>query len=108
MFDSPYITLTLVILLTLLLWYLIGMQFNIQRGRRALRWLEQGLPVFGEKAALNWTGVSHVQVQVHKATEPFRSADVVVDLVPREIPFWWFSKKLAQRRDVIILRAQLR
>lgn len=108
MFDSPFITFTLVILLALLLWYLIGMQFNIRRGRRALRWLEQGLPVFGEKAALNWSGVSHVEVQVHKAKDPFRSADVVIDLMPREIPFWWFWKKHARRRDVIIVRAQLR
>jgi len=108
MFDSPFITLGLVVVLGLLSWYFIGMQYNIRRGRRALKWLEQGLPIVGEKAALNWTGVSSVHVQVHKAKEPFRSADVVITLVPREIPFWWFWKRGAIDKDTLIVRLQLR
>ncbi|MCC7161597.1 MAG: hypothetical protein IT331_03815 [Anaerolineae bacterium] len=108
MFEPPLVTLVLVILLALLLWYLLGMQFNIRRGRRALRWLEQGLPIVGEKAALNWSGVSHVEIQVHKAKEPFRAADVIIDLVPRQAPFWWLWKKNASGRDTVIVRAQLR
>lgn len=108
MFDSPLITILLIIFLTLLLWYLMGMQYNIRRGRRALKWLEQGLPVIGEKAALNWSGVSHVQIQLTKAKEPFRSADVSIDLVPHEIPFWWLWKANAAKQNTIVLRAQLR
>ncbi len=108
LFESPVVTVLLFALLALLVWYFFGMQFNIRRGRRALRWLEQGLPIVGEKAALNWTGVSHVEVLVPKAKEPFRSADVVIDLVPRETPFWFFWKKSVSRRDSIIVRAQLR
>lgn len=108
MFESPLITTTLVILLALLCWYLIGMQYNIRRGRRVLKWLEQGLPIVGEKAALNWSGVSHVEIQIPKAKEPFRAADVVIDLVPREIPLWWFWKKNRYTQDTIIVRAQLR
>lgn len=108
MFDSPLVTLALAVVLALLLWYLVGMQLNIRRGRRALKWLEQGLPVIGEKAALNWTGVSHVEIQVNKAKDPFRSADVIVDLVPREIPFWWLRKVQVQNKDTVIVRAQLR
>lgn len=108
MFESPLVTVILFALLALLCWYLIGMQFNIRRGRGALRWLEQGLPIVGEKAALNWSGVSHVEIQVPKAKEPFRSADVVIDLVPRETPFWWLWKKNMRAQDIIIVRAQLR
>lgn len=108
MFDSPLVTLALAVLLMLLCWYLVGMQFNIRRGRRALKWLEQGLPVVGERAALNWAGVSHVEIQVPKAKDPFRSADVVIDLAPREIPFWWFWKNNTRTRDTIIVRAHLR
>lgn len=106
--DSPIVTIVLLGLLALLGWYFIGMQFNIRRGRNALRWLEQGLPIIGEKAALNWSGVSHVEIQVPKAKEPFRSADVIIDLVPRETPFWWFRNQRARARDTIIVRAQLR
>jgi hypothetical protein len=108
MFDSPVITFVLVILLALLVWYLVGMQYNIRRGRSALRWLEQGLPIVGEKAALNWSGVSHVQVQVLKAKEPFRTAEVVIDLVPRQLPLWWLWKSHTRARDTIVIRAQLR
>jgi hypothetical protein len=108
MLDSPLITLVLVVLLSLLSWYLIGMQINIRRGRRSLKWLEQGLPVIGEKAALNWLGVSNVQIQVTKAKEPFRSADIVVDLEPRELPMWWFWRRSENKRDTLIFRAQLR
>lgn len=108
MFDSPLTTLVLVILLLLLIWYLVGMQFNIRRGRRALKWLEQGLPIIGEKAALNWSGISHFQVQVQKAKDPFRSAEVVIELVPRQVPFWWFLRQNTNAQDTIIVRAQLR
>jgi hypothetical protein len=108
MFDLPLITIALVLVLALLSWYLIGMQYNIRRGRRALKWLEQGLPIVGEKAALNWTGVSHVHVQIHKAKDPFRSADVLIDLVPREMPLWWIWRRGAAEKDTLIVRAQLR
>lgn len=108
MFDSPLITALLILFLVLLCWYLLGMQYNIRRERRALKWMEQGLPIIGEKAALDWSGVSHVEIQVPKAKEPFRSADVVIDLVPREIPFWWFWRKNVPTQDTIIVRAQLR
>lgn len=108
MFDSPLITLALIVLLVLLCWYLIGTQYNIRSARRALKWLEQGLPILGEKAALNWTGVSHVRVQIPKAKEPFRSADVIIDLVPRELPFWFLWRTNSRRQDTLIVRAQLR
>lgn len=108
MFDSPLITVVLVVLLALLCWYLVGMQYNIRRARRALKWLEQGLPIVGEKAALNWSGVSLVHIQVPKAKEPFRSAEVVIQLVPREIPLWWFWKRTARTQDTIVVRVQLR
>jgi hypothetical protein len=108
MFESPLISGVLAATLFLLCWYFVGMQYNIRRGRRALKWLEQGLPVVGEKAALNWTGISHVQVQVSKAKEPFRAAAIIIDLQPREIPFWWFWKRRTNQKDTLIFRAQLR
>lgn len=108
MFDSLLISIGLVVALLLLCWYLIGMQYNIRRGRRALQWLEQGLPIIGEKAALNWSGVSHVEIEVPKAKEPYRSADVVIDLEPRELPLWWFWKRSMDRQDTLVFRAHLR
>lgn len=108
MFDSPLMTAALVVMLFLLCWYLVGMQYNIRRGRRALKWLEQGLPILGEKAALNWSGVSQVQVHIAKAKDPFRAADVVVQLKPRELPFWWVWQPRTASQDLLIVRAHLR
>ncbi|HZQ05517.1 MAG TPA: hypothetical protein VFD70_02995 [Anaerolineae bacterium] len=108
MFDSPLISLALFVFLVLLCWYLLGTQFNIRRARRAIKWLEQGLPVIGEKASLNWSGVSHVQLIVNKAKDPFRSAELVIDLQPRELPLYWFWKQRKNQKDTIIFRAQLR
>jgi hypothetical protein len=107
MFDSPLITTVLVGLLLLLCWYLVGMQYNIRRGRRAIQWLEQGLPVIGQKAALNWMGVSYVQIQVPKAKEPYRSAELIIQMESRELPLWWMWRKPSPQ-DAIIFRAQLR
>lgn len=107
MLDSPLITITLVVALVLLAWYFLGMQYNIRRGRRALRWLEQGIPVIGEKAALNWSGVSSAEIQLQSAKEPYRTAEISVELKPREIPFWqlWWH---GTTRDTLIFRGQLR
>lgn len=107
MFDSPVLTLALILLLLLLCWYFIGMQYNIRRGRRALKWIEQGLPMIGEKATLNWTGVSLARIHITKAKEPFRSGELLVEMQPREIPLWWFWQRRKQNRDILIFRAQL-
>lgn len=105
--DSLLITCTLIVLLLLLCWYLFGMQYNIRLGRRTLKWLEQGLPVIGEKAALNWSGVSHAHLQILKTKDPFRSAEIMIDLKPRELPLWMFWRRNF-RQDTFIFRAQLR
>lgn len=106
MFDSPLLTLALIVLLLLLCWYFFGMQYNIRRARRALKWLEQGLPVIGEKATLNWTGISVAQIQISKAKDPFRSGEVLIQMQPRELPFWWFWQR-HHVQDMLIFRAQL-
>jgi hypothetical protein len=108
MLESPLFTLALLLFLFLLCWYLVGMQYNIRRGRRALKWLEQGLPVIGEKAALNWTGVTQVQIQIPKAKEPFRSAEVLIQMQSRQLPFWWLAQRGQTKQDALIVRAHLR
>jgi len=107
MLDSPLVTITLVVALVLLSWYFLGMQYNIRRGRRTLKWLEQGLPIIGEKAGLNWSGVSSVDIQVQGAKDPFRSAEISVELKPREIPFWWAWRR-GKASDTLIFQGQLR
>ncbi len=108
MFDSPLFSIALGAALLLLCWYLVGMQYNIRRARRTLKWLEQGLPVIGEKAALNWAGVSQVQIQITKAKDPFRTAEVWIQMEPRELPFWWLWTRSRPIKDTLIFRSHLR
>ncbi len=89
-------------------WYAFGTQFNVRRGNEALKWLQKGLPALGEKATLRWLGSSVVEVKVNKAKEPFRSAELVVALEPRDVPFLWWWGHMRGRRDIIIIRGQLR
>lgn len=108
MADMPILTGFLIVLLTLLSWYAIGMQYNVRLARRALAWLEHGLPVIGEKAALNWSGVSSVEIQLNKAKDPFRSASFLLLLTPRELPGWWWWRRRQDPHDSLVFRAQLR
>lgn len=94
--------------IALLLWYVIGTQYNLRLGRRALKWLQRGLPLLGEKATLRWQGTSLVELKIPKARDPFRSAEVIILLEPRDIPpLWWLARRRGGR-DLLIFRSQLR
>ena len=108
MFDNPGLSLFVAIAIALGGWYAIGTQYNVRLGKHALVWLQKGLPLVGEKATLHWVGSSTVEVKILKANDPFRSAEVLIVLQPREIPFLslWNGKRVP--RDQVIFRMQLR
>jgi hypothetical protein len=89
-------------------WFAAGTQYNIRRGDRALRWLQGGLKLIGEKTSLRWLGSSVVELKIPNAAEPFRSAEVLLALEPRDVPFLWWLHHLRGRRDLLIFRGQLR
>ncbi len=106
----PELARALFVLVVLLVvgWFAVGTQLNIRKGNRALRWLQDGLTRAGEKTTLRWLGSSAVELKVQKAREPFRAVEVFVLLEPRDIPFLlWFSRARG-RRDLLIVRSQLR
>lgn len=108
MFDSPGFGLFVVVAVLFLGSYAIGTQYNVRLGDKALKWLQKGLPQVGEKATLRWLGSSVVELKVARARDPFRSAEVLVVMQPRDIPFFWAFGYLRGRRDILIFRAQLR
>jgi len=88
-------------------WFAAGTHLNVRKGHDALRWLQDGLPVVGEKTTVRWLGSSAVELKIPEAKSPFRSAEVMVVLEPRDVPLiWWFSR-LRGRRDLFIFRAAL-
>ena len=102
-------SLSLLVLVVLLVvgWFAIGTQFNVRRGHQALAWLQQSLKLLGEKTTLRWLGSSVVELKIANARDPFRRADVLVVLEPRDVPVLWWSARLIGRRDLLIVRGAL-
>ncbi len=96
------------LLLVVMLWFALGTQRNIGRGNAVLRWLQAGLPLLGKRATLRWLGSSAVVLGITEPEDPFRQAEVLVVLEPRDVPWLWALARGRGRRDFVIVRASLR
>jgi hypothetical protein len=95
-------------LLAVMLAFTFGTQRNIRKGNAVLAWLQRGLPLLGRRATLRWLGSSAVQLDIVEPVEPFREATCLVVLEPRDVPFLWLATRSRGRRDVLIIRGNLR
>ncbi len=85
-------------------WFAAGMFANVRKGNRVARWLQEGLPVVGEKTTLRWLGSSGVELKIQNPRKPFRNVEVFILLEPRDIPLLWGYFHARGRRDVLIVR----
>ena len=87
--------------------FALGTHRNVRRGHDAMAWLQGGLPLVGEKTTVRWLGSSVVQLSIQNAKRPFREAEVLFVLEPRDIaPLWWLARARG-RRDLFIFRSRL-
>jgi len=105
---SVEVALFVVVVIAIVGWFALGTHVNVRKGHRVLEWLQGGLPLLGEKTTLRWLGSSVVHLQIEKAREPFRRAEVLVVLEPRDVPPLWLLSRLRGRRDLLIVRTELR
>lgn len=105
--PTGFVLLVLAVIL-FLGWFAVGTQYNVRLGNNALKWIQKGLPLVGERATLRWLGSSVVELKIAKAKDPFRSAELLVVMEPRDVPVMWWWARTRGRRDLIILRGQLR
>lgn len=89
-------------------WFAIGTQYNVRKGHEAMRWLQEGLSLVGEKTTLRWLGSSVVELKIQQAQAPFSRADVLFVLEPRDVSIIWLFARFRRRRDLFIFRASLR
>jgi hypothetical protein len=89
-------------------WFAIGTQYNVRKGHEAMRWLQDGLSLIGEKTTLRWLGSSVVELKIQQAEAPFSRADVLIVLEPRDVSIIWLFARFRRRRDLFIFRATLR
>jgi hypothetical protein len=109
MSDLPLVgSLLFVLLIVVMLWFALGTQRNIRRGNELLRWLQGGLPLLGKRTSMRWLGSSAVVLRIAEAAEPFREAEIVVVLEPRDVAMLWAWTRRRGRRDFLILRGWLR
>jgi hypothetical protein len=100
-------SLLLLALVAVLLWFALGTGRNVRRGNELLRWLQGGLPLLGRRATLRWLGSSAVRLEIVESVPPFRQAEVVVVLEPRDVGLLWAWARARRRRDFLIVRARL-
>jgi len=105
---SPELAVFVVVVIAIVGWFALGTHLNVRKGHRFLEWLQDGLPLVGEKTTLRWLGSSVVHLQIEKAREPFRRVEVLLVLEPRDVPPLWLLSRLRGRRDLLIVRTELR
>jgi hypothetical protein len=88
-------------------WFALGSAANVKRGNRALKWMQGGLKMLGDKATVRWIGTTAVDLGLAQAKAPFESASLVVFLAPRDLPWLWAVSRARGRRDTLILRTRL-
>jgi hypothetical protein len=107
---SDYITPTLITLCILLVaWYFLGMWLNRRRGIYLARALRDRLNALGaEELTGRWVNPSIFQFGARRATSPIGRLEAIIVLESREIPLIWLANLLRGRRDLLVLRMDLR
>ena len=101
-------SIAILLLVALMLWFAFGTQRNIRRGNDLRRWAQGGLPLLGKRATLRWLGSSAVEVTLVEPVAPFREAQLLAVLEPRDVGWLWALARARGRRDFLIVRATLR
>jgi len=104
---SPSLAIFIIVVILVVGGFALGTHRNVRRGDDAMRWAQSGLPLVGEKTTLHWLGSSVLQLKIQNAKRPFREAEVLFVLEPRDIaPLWWLARARG-RRDLFIFRSRL-
>lgn len=88
-------------------WFALGTHLNVRKGNQVLAWLQNGLPLLGERTTLRWLGSSVMELKIAKAKSPFRNVETLAVFEPRDVPFLWGLTRSRGRRDILIIRAQM-
>jgi hypothetical protein len=105
---SPGLSLFILAVLFVVGWFAVGTHYNVRKGHAVMRWLQEGLPLVGEKTTLRWLGSSVLELKIQQAKPPFRNAEIVLVFEPRDVAPIWAMARLRGRRDLFIFRGVLR
>ena len=88
-------------------WYFIFSRYNRRRSLQILSWLEAALGPHGEIVGVRWAGMSRLHVPLRLAAGVFQRANIVVDMVPRELPLHWLMSRWRKQQDTVTFSADL-
>lgn len=105
---SPSLAVFILVVIFVVAWFAVGTHYNVRKGHAVMRWLQDGLPLVGEKTTLRWLGSSVLELKMQQAKPPFRQAEILVVFEPRDVAPVWAFARVRGRRDLFIFRAILR
>src|SRR5262245_37175675 len=88
-------------------WFAAGTIWNVRKGRILMRWMQDGLPMLGERTTVRWLGTTAVEMVIRDGKAPFATVTLVIFLEPRDLPWMWAITRSCGRRDTLILRGTL-
>ncbi len=100
-------TILVVVVAVVMLWFAMGVIYNIRRGERLLRWAQGGLPLVGERTTFRWLGSSVAELVIAQGKGAIRRLELLVVLAPRDLVWNWVIAFLRGRKDILILRLDL-
>ena len=100
-------TILVVVVAVVMLWFAMGVIYNIRRGERLLRWAQGGLPLVGERTTFRWLGSSVAELVIAQGKGAIRRLELLVVLAPRDLVWNWAIAFLRGRKDILILRLDL-
>ncbi len=89
------------------LWYLWFARSNRKRALRIHRWIEAAFADHGQIVAVHWTSNSRFHLRLRLSSNLFLRACLMVQLLPRELPFHWLIARLRNKRETVTFEADL-
>ncbi len=88
-------------------WFAAGTIWNIRIGRELMRWMQDGLPMLGQRTTVRWLGSTAVEMVIRDGKIPFAGLTLVIFFEARDTPWMWAIGRSRGRRDTLIIRGTL-
>ncbi|OQA44311.1 MAG: hypothetical protein BWY52_01668 [Chloroflexi bacterium ADurb.Bin325] len=98
------------VLILLVASYLVGAWLNRQRSKAIGQWLQAGIGLFGGRAAWRWlkSMSAGAEVTIAETRPPFKGVQLTYFLLTRELAPLWMIELLRKKRDLLLIKADLR
>lgn len=112
--DDIGLSAVIAIALLFLVWYLVGSWVNRRRMADAARWVHRGLAHYHDpragraKESIKWLSTNAFNMLLENPKPPFAGVLATVLLQSRDMLTVWLSDRLSGRRDLLLLRYELK